>query len=302
MSPAPKTEPNSPPLRYLCVVDVEATCEEGDFRAVDHEIIELPVVLLDLQPAGGGVPSVVDHFHSFVRPTERPRLSDFCTGLTGVTQAQVDAAPTLPQVLDAVHAWLASRGLLLSFPSITHEEEVKAATPAASAVATATTASMGSSFVRAMDNNPFAALLDQESGAEAASEEDDEPFAVVEVEVELRTGVSFASDGPWDFDQFLHRECARKGLRKPAYYDDWVDVRRAFAEHHKLPKPVNIEKMLEMLGTKFEGRPHCGLDDARNVARIAARCAADGATFRRNCKVRPPKKAVEGAMGRRKKR
>ena len=118
MSPAPKTEPNSPPLRYLCVVDVEATCEEGDFRAVDHEIIELPVVLLDLQPAGGGVPSVVDHFHSFVRPTERPRLSDFCTGLTGVTQAQVDAAPTLPQVLDAVHAWLASRGLLLSFPSI----------------------------------------------------------------------------------------------------------------------------------------------------------------------------------------
>ena len=271
-------------MRYLLVVDVEATCEEGDFRAVDHEIIELPVVLLDLQPPGGGGATIVDHFHSFVRPTERPRLSDFCKVLTGVTQAQVDAAPTLPHVLDAVHAWLARHGLLA--PAITHEEEVPTATTATGA---------RSQFVQAMDNNKFAALLDQEASDTAGEKEEgeeEERFAVVEGQAELRALVSFASDGPWDLDQFLHRECARKGLRKPRYYDEWVDVRRAFAEHHKLPKPVNIEKMLELQGSKFEGRPHCGLDDARNIARIAARCVADGATFRRNCQVRPaPKKA-----------
>lgn len=30
----------------------------------------------------------------------------------------------------------------------------------------------------------------------------------------------------------------------------------------------NLKGMLETLGMEFEGRPHCGLDDARNIARI----------------------------------
>ncbi|SGY77234.1 BQ5605_C005g03584 [Microbotryum silenes-dioicae] len=42
---------------------------------------------------------VVDEFHSFVRPKHRPKLSDFCQSLTGITQAQVDSAPYYPQVL-----------------------------------------------------------------------------------------------------------------------------------------------------------------------------------------------------------
>ncbi|SCV69428.1 BQ2448_2448 [Microbotryum intermedium] len=42
---------------------------------------------------------IVDEFHSFVRPKHRPKLSEFCRGLTGITQAQVDTAPYYPQVL-----------------------------------------------------------------------------------------------------------------------------------------------------------------------------------------------------------
>jgi hypothetical protein len=34
--------------------------------------------------------------------------------------------------------------------------------------------------------------------------------------------------------------------------------------------------MLNQLGMQFEGRPHCGMDDARNIARILIRLAADG--------------------------
>ncbi|SCZ97123.1 BZ3500_MvSof-1268-A1-R1_Chr4-2g07005 [Microbotryum saponariae] len=45
---------------------------------------------------------VVDEFHSFVRPKHRPKLSDFCRNLTGITQAQVDSAPYYPQVLKRV--------------------------------------------------------------------------------------------------------------------------------------------------------------------------------------------------------
>lgn len=38
-----------PPSRvdYLCVIDFEATCEEGE-REYPHEIIEFPVVLVDV--------------------------------------------------------------------------------------------------------------------------------------------------------------------------------------------------------------------------------------------------------------
>ena len=35
---------------------------------------------------------VVDEFASFVRPVRHPQLTAFCTELTSITQAQVDAA------------------------------------------------------------------------------------------------------------------------------------------------------------------------------------------------------------------
>jgi len=39
-------------------------------------------------PSAEHLPSlrIVDHFHSYVRPTWRPDLSTFCTTLTGITQ------------------------------------------------------------------------------------------------------------------------------------------------------------------------------------------------------------------------
>lgn len=75
---------------------------------------------------------VVDEFRSFVRPSWRPTLSDFCTELTGITQVclifhsclsiselkayvrqeQVDAAPPFPEVLKSVRAFLVKNGLI----------------------------------------------------------------------------------------------------------------------------------------------------------------------------------------------
>lgn len=60
-------------LRYLLVIDVEATCEQ-DRDDFPHEIIELPAVLLDLDSL-----TTIDHFHTFIRPTENRQLSAFCT-------------------------------------------------------------------------------------------------------------------------------------------------------------------------------------------------------------------------------
>jgi len=97
-----------PPFQYVCVLDVEATCEERDKHYV-HEIIEFPVVLVDLLAEGG--PAAVDEFHTFVRPTINTTLTEFCTRLTGITQQQVDNAPTLPEVLADFEAWRVARGM-----------------------------------------------------------------------------------------------------------------------------------------------------------------------------------------------
>ena len=49
-----------------------------------------------------------------MRPTEHPVLDPFCTGLTGIQQAQVDAAPPLAEALAAFEAWLLGLGLPLA--------------------------------------------------------------------------------------------------------------------------------------------------------------------------------------------
>ena len=44
----------------------------------------------------------------------------------------------------------------------------------------------------------------------------------------------------------------------------------------------SLKLMLEHLELNFEGRPHCGLDDARNIARVLIRMMYDGASIQVN--------------------
>lgn len=66
-----------------------------------HEIIEFPAVLVSTE-----LQQVVDHFQAYCRPVLNPTLSGFCMELTGITQEEVDAADTFPQVLREFEAWL----------------------------------------------------------------------------------------------------------------------------------------------------------------------------------------------------
>ncbi len=64
----------------------------------------LPLCLIRLQPTtpeedDDAAPSSQHRlFHRFVRPVHRPRLSPFCTTLTGITQAMVDEADEFSKV------------------------------------------------------------------------------------------------------------------------------------------------------------------------------------------------------------
>lgn len=76
----------------------------------------------------------------------------------------------------------------------------------------------------------------------------------------------------------LSKECARKKLRKPPYLGQWIDVRKIFMRHYKI-KPTSFNYALNHVGLKFVGKPHSGIDDARNLARLVTKMKRDGAKF-----------------------
>ncbi|RNF20584.1 uncharacterized protein Tco025E_03711 [Trypanosoma conorhini] len=188
---------------YIIVVDVEATCEEGNAN-YPHEIIELPGVLIDVRR---GVVDKQRSFRSYVRPWRNPVLSGFCKALTGIAQADVDGAPSLPEVVKAFERWY------------------RATIPAGAKVA-------------------------------------------------------FAADGPWDFKNFIYEHSVlRDHVGFPGIFYEYLDIRTTFAHHFNRGAPIKLDAMLRRMQLEFEGRPHCGFDDAVNIARLAVAMMRAGCVF-----------------------
>ncbi|KAJ8587996.1 hypothetical protein M405DRAFT_793677 [Rhizopogon salebrosus TDB-379] len=222
------------------VLDVEATCHEGSSFDWPNEIIEWPVCLMrwkDKSDEGRASQlEIVDEFRSFVQPTWRPQLSQYCTNLTGITQAQVDSAPTFPVVLKKFARFLVKHGLISSG-----------------------------------NGRPIQRFC-------------------------------WCSDGPFDIRHFVVKQCFISRVAMPAWIrGDVLDVRRTLSNwkadrdqettalleiSHR--QPLNIPLQLQALGLPgFQGRPHSGIDDARNIARILAELARRGVRLVPNTSIRP---------------
>jgi len=89
---------------YIAVLDFEATCDKA-CRPKPQEIIEFPVVIVDSSTG-----TEISRFHKYVRPTHHPRLSSFCTELTGIEQPTVDAADDFNTVWKAFSIFMADGG------------------------------------------------------------------------------------------------------------------------------------------------------------------------------------------------
>jgi inhibitor of KinA sporulation pathway (predicted exonuclease) len=87
--------------RRIVVLDVEATCWKKGVFSRRKETIEIGAVLLLPDRDQSSWPE----FQTFVRPRRLPRLSSFCRELTGITQENVDAAPSFPQALRLLLDW-----------------------------------------------------------------------------------------------------------------------------------------------------------------------------------------------------
>jgi 3'-5' exoribonuclease 1 len=93
---------------YFLVIDLEATCdEERRIRAREMEIIEIGAVLVDAET----LLPVAEH-QTFVKPVRHPVLTDFCTKLTTITQADVENAPGFPEAIAALERFIGGRDAL----------------------------------------------------------------------------------------------------------------------------------------------------------------------------------------------
>ncbi|XP_010330241.2 3'-5' exoribonuclease 1 isoform X1 [Saimiri boliviensis] len=194
---------------YICIIDFEATCEEGNPPEFVHEIIEFPVVLLNTHTL-----EIEDTFQQYVRPEINTRLSDFCISLTGITQDQVDRADTFPQVLKKVIDWMKLK------------------------------------------------------------------------ELGTKYKYSILTDGSWDMSKFLNIQCQISRIKYPSFAKKWINIRKSYGNFYKVPRSqTKLAIMLEKLGMDYDGRPHCGLDDSKNIARIAVRMLQDGCELRINEKM-----------------
>uniref|UniRef100_A0A6I8P3U9 3'-5' exoribonuclease 1 n=1 Tax=Ornithorhynchus anatinus TaxID=9258 RepID=A0A6I8P3U9_ORNAN len=194
---------------YICVIDFEATCEEGNPPEFIHEIIEFPIVLLNTHTL-----EIEDTFQQYVRPEINTQLSDFCINLTGITQDVVDRADTFPQVLQKVVEWMRQK------------------------------------------------------------------------ELGTKYKYSILTDGSWDMSKFLTIQCRISHLKYPAFAKKWINIRKSYGNFYKVPRSqTKLAIMLEKLGMSYAGRPHSGLDDSKNIARIAVRMLQDGCQLRVNEKM-----------------
>jgi ERI1 exoribonuclease 3 len=230
---------NPQKFRFLLVTDFECTCDSGEPN-YPHEIIEFPVVVVDTR-----INRPVAEFHTYIRPVRNPQLTSFCTELTGITQDMVQDAPTLPEALLMFDEWV--RAVLVPL--------VMAASPAES-----------SSKKDESEAIPEAAP--SSSSSSAAVDAQAAYDSIINVASPC-PAVMFMTDSPTDMRHFMYNcHVIRDSIAFPPIFYQWLNVRRAFADHFRV-KPEHLMKMLRRLGMQFHGQHHSGIDDARNIARVA---------------------------------
>ncbi|XP_071476963.1 3'-5' exoribonuclease 1-like [Diadema antillarum] len=97
---------------------------------------------------------------------------------------------------------------------------------------------------------------------------------------------AIATDCSLDMDLYLQLQCKVSEISYPKYAREWINISKVFANVYKT-KRVPLRTMLDNIGLAFAGQPHRGIDDARNIARIAMQLLEDGAELKLNEKLTP---------------
>lgn len=95
--------------------------------------------------------------------------------------------------------------------------------------------------------------------------------------IPLGAKVVLCSDGPWDFKKFFYEHHVLRDKEViPLQFYEYIDIRTSFSRFFNAGESRKLRQMLHQLGMEFEGREHCGMDDAYNIARVAVKLMQSG--------------------------
>ena len=96
--------------------------------------------------------------------------------------------------------------------------------------------------------------------------------------------------GDWDLNTMLPKQC--RAVEQaidvlPVIYRRWINIKKIFTKTRRQAKAFGMPSMLRDLGLELIGRHHRGIDDCRNIARIAQALAVLGAEFKPTSRFSP---------------
>lgn len=226
------------PFDYFVCLDVECTCDADD-PTWPHELIEIGVAVISTksikqsikQSNSNGFDEIfhVDReFRTFVKPRHRPELTEFCTQLTGVTQSDVDDAPIIDEAIDLFDRFIREHYADCSMLLVTDGEWDVL------------------QFIEP-ELNEFYQSINQ---------------SINNPPIKLPNKPLVTSLKNQSISQCL-----------PSIFRQFCDVRKVFRTHfnqsiNRTRHRRDLRYMLSHVNLSFAGRQHCGLIDARNVARL----------------------------------
>lgn len=193
------------PFDYYCVLDFEAVCHQADpslKRPSSNdiwEIIEFPICLLEAETN-----TIIDTYHSYVRPTMKTSLNEICISITGITQDIVDNSPTFDIVWKDVQRFLAKHSLI------------------------------------PLDDNTSSLH-----------------------------SFTWITCGNWDLRTMLPLQLKQCGYNRPGFINNFINLKDLYMEYYPLTRIRGMKDMLKKSNLILEGRHHSGIDDTKNIARIA---------------------------------
>ncbi|CBQ68085.1 conserved hypothetical protein [Sporisorium reilianum SRZ2] len=272
-----------PEFDTFLVLDVEATCEATrKYRNLQHgfetgsfqypnEIIEFPVVLLRWNEATHQL-DTAGVYHSYVRPTFRPQLTKFCRDLTGVTQAQVDAAPTWSDVVEEFFRFLRSHDLVEDTSkgkSQLHNFRLK----------------RGVAWINhgPADLRDFVIKQCWISGHPRDKTDGAPPIFLRGPLIDIRKGIA----GLFKWEQELRVDQTRTASSRSTPFPEFGGedgfqvisppppaVKEDARSTGLTPHDQSLAGLLDLLNIgPFQGRQHCGMDDTRNISRLVIEVA-----------------------------
>ncbi|KAL4438356.1 hypothetical protein ABPG74_009779 [Tetrahymena malaccensis] len=105
----------------------------------------------------------------------------------------------------------------------------------------------------------------------------------------IGSSFTFVTCGDFDLGNCLRREALYKKIEIPQYLKNYINIKKVFPKQYypkkqkegdnRLPDMVG---MLQGLNLKLDGHHHSGIDDSRNIAKVALTLLQKGFKFNKN--------------------